>query len=125
MEIRLLSAIGKLFSWLKKIFWLRPTDLPKAAEVESEYVVLDYKGHLINLKKSEVIPFNAMSRKDKRAMALRFDKLVKEGKIRFETINGKMIAIKNKDYGAKDNLQQQRTDKAGPGKQPGKTKKRN
>jgi hypothetical protein len=125
MVAELLSAFGKFTTWLKKIFWIRPTDLPKATEVESEYVVLDYKGHLVNLKKTEVIAFNAMSRKDKRAMALRFDKLVKDGKIRFETINGKLIAIKNKDYEAKSNIQQQRTDKTGSGKQPGKTQKRN
>lgn len=124
MVAELLSALGKITAWFKKIFWTRPTDLPKAVEVESQYVVIRYKDHLINLKKSEVIAFNAMSRKDKRAMALRFDKMVKEGKIRFETINGKLIAIKNKDYEAKGDVQQQHIDKAGSGKQPGKTKKR-
>lgn len=125
MVAEALSAIGKFVAWLKKTFWTRPTDRPKAVEVESEYVVLNYKGHLINLKKTEVIAFNAMSRKDKRAMALRFDRLVKEGLIRFETINGKSIAIKNKDYESKDHIQQQRINKTGSGKQLRKTKKRN
>ena len=124
MVKRLLSAVGKLIAWIKKTFWEKPTDRDKATDVESGYVVIDYKGHLINLRKSEVIAFNALSRKDKRAMALRFDKLVKDGKIRFEKLNGKKIAIKNKDYGAKDDVQQQHTDKTGSGKQFHKAKKR-
>lgn len=116
MVTRLLSAVGKLIVWIKKKLWVQPTEPDKAIDVESGYVVINYKGHLVNLKKTEVIAFNAMSRKDKRAMVFRFDKLVKDGKIRFETINGKLIAIKNKEYGAQNDIQQQRTDKIRSGK---------
>jgi lipase chaperone LimK len=97
-----------ILSYLKKTiraiwYWLlrRPISKPepvKATAVVDQYVVVDYKSQLINLRKSELAMFNALSRKDKRAMAARFKIMQKKGQIIFQQINGKTVAIRNKDY---------------------------
>lgn len=68
--------MAKLLAWIKKWFWEKPVEVKKeppakipATEVAHAYVVIDYHGQKINLRKTEVSLFNAMSRKDKRAMA--------------------------------------------------------
>ena len=102
----------KLFNWIKKWFWDEqikelPKDKPiriKGSEVFHEYVVLNYHGQKINLHQNEIPLWNKMSRKDKRAMALKFKKQVAEGKIVFATINGKEICLKNKKYAEQANI---------------------
>ena len=113
------SAITIFFKWLKKWFWYKPVSPPaplKAVEVLSEYVVIKYNGQRINLKRTELRMFHAMDRKNKRAMARRFATLEKKGLIRFEEINGKTIAIKNKNYGGETDIRQPSPDKVGSGK---------
>ena len=97
---RIVSAIIK---WIKFYFWTKPVSKPeplKATEVIEHWTIIDYHGQKINLHKHEVPMWNALSRKDKRAMAQRFEVMEKKGLIRFETINGKTICIKNKQYGS-------------------------
>lgn len=112
-----------ILSYLKKAiraiwYWLlrRPISKPepmKATEVVDQYIVIDYHGQLINLRKSEVVAFNAMSRKDKRAMANRFKIMQKKGQIIFQQINGKPVAIRNLDYeNRRKNPRKQRINKA-------------
>ena len=97
---------------LKKIkyyLWDKPTAKPekeapirvKGEQVFDDYVVFEYKKQQINIRKVELPLWNALSREDKRAMALRFKVMEKKGEIRFEVINGKRICIRNKDYGQK------------------------
>lgn len=99
-----MKAIRAFLKFLKRWFWDKPTDPKqdklKLLDVEDKYICLDYKGQLINLKKTELDAWNALARSDKRAMAMRFRTMVRQGKIRFEEVNGKIICIKNKDYGA-------------------------
>ena len=98
----------KIGKWFKKWFWDKPTSKPpkekpvrlKATEVINEYVVVEYHGKPVNLHISQVPIWEKLSRKDKRAMADRMARQVKEGKIRFEKVNGKLTCLKNKDYDA-------------------------
>ena len=94
------KIIRLIFSFLVKWFWDKPTQIekPKAVDVEKNYKCIKYKGIWINLRLNEIAQFNALSRKDKRAMAKRFEILEKKGKIKFVEINGKAICVKNKDY---------------------------
>jgi hypothetical protein len=96
-------------SILKKIkyfFWDKPVSAPpkeapirvKGEQVFDDYMVFEYKKQQINLRKSELPMWNALSREDKRAMAKRFEVMEKKGQIRFELINGKRICLKNKNY---------------------------
>ena len=97
-----------ILTYLKKVvraiwYWLlrRPISKPepvKATAVVDEYVTIDYRGQLISLRKSELQAFNALSRKDKRAMAKRFEVMQKKKQIIFQQIGNKVIAIRNKDY---------------------------
>jgi hypothetical protein len=101
------SAITTFLNWIKRWLWYKPIAPPeplKAVEVESQYVVIKYNGQRINLKKTEVRMFHAMDRKNKRAMVRKFATMERKGLIRFEEINGKTIAIKNKDYESKDDV---------------------
>ena len=95
------QTIRQLLSWIKKIFWTRPTDKPepfKATEVIHIYTCIKYNDQWIHLKKTEVEAFHAMARSDKRAMAMKFKQQVKKGHIKFVEINGEMCCIKNKNY---------------------------
>lgn len=91
---------GKTLAFFKKWFWTEPTVIKplKAKEVLDEYIVINYKDQYINLGKTEVKAFYAMSRIDKRGMANRFKALEKKKLIRFEKIDDKVICIKNKNY---------------------------
>ena len=111
-----------ILTYLKKViraiwYWLlrRPISKPepiKATAVVDEYITIDYKSQLISLRKSELQAFNALSRKDKRAMAKRFETLQKKKQVIFQDINGKVVAIWNKDYeNRRQNPRQQRTNK--------------
>jgi hypothetical protein len=116
-----------ILAYLKKViraiwYWLlrRPISKPepvKATAVIDEYITIDYKSQLISLRKSELAAFNALSRKDKRAMANRFKILQKKKQVIFQDINGKVVAIWNKDYeNRRQDTRKSRTDQAGPGK---------
>lgn len=96
-----MKYVRQLFLFIKKWLWTIPTSKNKlkATDVLSEYVCIDYKGQLINLRKVEIPLWNGLSRKEKRAMSLKTKIQVQKGMIRFEKINGKMTCIKNKDYG--------------------------
>jgi hypothetical protein len=95
-----------IWSWVVLYFWQKPTEKPertppikiKAVEVSHAYMVLQYHGQRINILKTEYALWKAMGRKDKRAMANKFSKQEKEGKIRFEEIDGHLVCIKNKNY---------------------------
>lgn len=96
-----MSFLKKILKWIKHWLWVKPTSKPeplKAVDVVNHYTVITYKGQRINLRKSEVAAFNALSRKDKRAMAKRFEVMQKKGQIKFQEINGTIVAIRNKDY---------------------------
>jgi hypothetical protein len=101
------KLILNLWSWLVLWLWTKPVQKPehtpplkiKAVEVAHAYMVVQYHGQRVNMLKDEYPFWKAMNRKDKRAMANKFAKMEKEGKIRFEEVEGKVIAIKNKSYG--------------------------
>jgi hypothetical protein len=111
-EVKLPSVISRILRFLKFWLWTKPVARPepaKAVDVINQYVVIDYKGQLINLKKTEIDAFNNLKRKDKRAMAQKFAAMEKKGQIRFEEIKGKLVAIKNKDYEAQADIRQSRS----------------
>lgn len=115
-----------ILSYLKKAiraiwYWLlrrEPVPEPvKATAVIDEYITIDYRGQLISLRKSELAAFNALSRKDKRAMAKRFEVMQKKKQIIFQQIGDKIVAIRNRDYENRGkNPRQSRTNKTGSGK---------
>lgn len=109
-----MKLIRQFLLWIKKWFWDKPVskpEPPKATEAVHLYVVVDYKGQKINLKKSQLNMWNSMSRHDKRGMAQKFANMEKKGMIRFETINGRLTCIKNKDY--ENHVRQQGDGEAG------------
>ncbi|RLD59835.1 MAG: hypothetical protein DRI97_00100 [Bacteroidetes bacterium] len=98
------QIIRQIVSFLKNLFWTTPTDEPepfKATEVKHLYTCIKYKGQWVNLRNHEVAAFEAMARSDKRAMARRFEVMVRKGKLKFVEIEGKMTCVKNKDYEGK------------------------
>ena len=104
-----MKTVRQFFLWLKKWFWDKPTSKPeplKATDVLNNYICIKYHDQWINLRKSELVAWNKMSRKDRRAMAQRFRIMEKKGKIMFVEIKGKMTCIKNKDYESKSTSRQ-------------------
>lgn len=102
-----MEVIRQILLWIKKWFWDKPTSKDpriKATQVLHNYVCIKYHGQWINLLKSELIMWNGLSRRDRRAMALRFRIQEKKGWIKFVEINGKMTCIKNKDYENRNQL---------------------
>ena len=96
----------KILQFLRDWLWSKPTEEdqePKATEVIQHFVCVKYKDQWINMRKSEIQAWNNMSRKDRRAMALRFKVMEKKGKVKFVRINGQMTCVKNKDYGKSGN----------------------
>jgi hypothetical protein len=99
--------MNQILKKLKYLFWDKPVRKPpketpirvRGEQVFDDYVVFEYKKQQINLRKSELPIWDALSREDKRAMAKRFEVMEKKGLIRFEMINGKRICLKNKSYG--------------------------
>jgi hypothetical protein len=100
--------------WSMIVFWLwrKPTEKPertpplkiKAVEVAHAYMILQYHGQHINILQTEYEFWKAMSRKDKRAMAKKFEIQEKKGHIKFVEIEGKLICVKNKPYGEKADI---------------------
>jgi len=70
----------------------------KATDVVKEYIVVEYHGQRINLHINELPLWQRSTRKDKRAMKAKFEKLEREGFIRWEEVDGKLICIYNRDY---------------------------
>jgi hypothetical protein len=105
---RIIEAISRFGRWVKFWLWEKPVQKPakekpvrlKAVEVIDEWMVVQYHGQRIGLHRNEYPLWKELSRNDKRAMAKKTAKQEREGKIRFETINGKLTCVKNKDYGA-------------------------
>lgn len=96
--------IKKIINWIVKWFWKVPVSKPeplKATEVINYWTIINYHGQKINLHNSEIGMWSRMSRKDKRAMALRFEVMERKGLIKFMEINGHLTCVKNKDYGRK------------------------
>jgi len=113
--MRILSVIGNFFRFLKQWLWDRPvTPLPKEKpkfkaqelDLKNFYTVLEYKGQRINLNKNELTAFNNMNRAAKRQVLEHWRKLEKKGHIRFQEIDGQVVAIKNKDYETKKDIRQ-------------------
>lgn len=95
-----MKLIRQFISFIVKWLWKKPTEKErlKATDVCNEYQCVEYKGQLINLKKTELPMWEAMARSDKRAMALKFKKQQEKGYIKFIKINGQDVCVKNKDY---------------------------
>ena len=98
--------IRQIRAFLKKWLWGKPTEAApqetvrlKAKEVQHAYICIDYKGQLINLRKTELASFNNLSRKKKREMASYFANQVKKGNIKFIEMDGKTICVQNRNYG--------------------------
>jgi len=98
-----MKLIRQLISFLKKWLWDKPiiTPQPKATDVLNQWICVEYKKQWVSLRKNELTAWNRMGRKDKRAMAKRFETLQKKGHLKFVEIKGKMICIKSKDYESK------------------------
>lgn len=97
----MIKIIRKIIKFLKYWFWKKPVSKPeplKATEVIKSWTVINYHGQNINLHNTEIPMFNALSRKDKRAMALRFQVMERKGEIKFIEIDGRMTCVKNLDY---------------------------
>jgi hypothetical protein len=103
------TALLRFWEWIRHWLWEVPVAEPPkekpirvmGEQVFDEYVVIRYHDQLINIQKNEIPLWNKLNREDRRAMARKTKMQVKEGKIRFERINGKLICIKNKDYNSK------------------------
>lgn len=101
MKDRIVEVLKKILRWLRYWLWKHPVSKPEpltAKEVVDHWTVVNYHGQKINLHKHEVPMFNALSRKDKRAMALRFKVMEQKGEIKFVEINGKVTCVRNIDY---------------------------
>jgi hypothetical protein len=106
-----METLKRFLAWVKHWLWETPVSEPepeeqyklKATDVAKEYMVVSYHGQRINMHRSEYPMWKLASRKDKRAMKDKFEKMEKRGEIRFETIEGNLIAIRNKNYEAKAN----------------------
>jgi hypothetical protein len=101
--------MNKLLSTIKHWLWDKPISKPepekpirlKATEVLKEYMVVTYHGQRINLHISKYPLWKTADRKTKRAIKDRFAKQERQGLIRWEEIEGKLICIKNKNYNPK------------------------
>jgi len=101
---RIISAIKKFFKWIKYVFFdlaVGDRRTIKASTVINDYVIVVYHHQEINLHKSELPMFAAMSRSDKRAMADKFKSMERKGLIRYVEIEGKTVCVYKRDYQAR------------------------
>ncbi len=84
----------------------KPKFKAQELDLKNFYTVLEYKGQRINLNKNELTAFNNMNRAAKRQVLEHWRKLEKKGHIRFQEIDGQVVAIKNKDYETKKDIRQ-------------------
>jgi hypothetical protein len=96
-----------IWSWVVLWLWTKPVQKPErtppikipAKEVAHAHMVITYHGQRIDMLRDTEYPiWKAMNRWDKRKMAAKVAKQEKEGKIRFEEIDGHLVCIKNKNY---------------------------
>lgn len=103
---QIIETIKRFLAWVKFLLWTTPTAEPpkevpirlKATEVAKEYMVIQYHGQRINMHRVQYPIWKASSRTDKRAMAKKFGEMERKGQIIFQEIEGKLVAIKNKNY---------------------------
>jgi len=91
----------RVMRWLRYWLWKKPISKPeplKATEVVENWTIVMCRGQRIGLHQHEIPIYNAMSRKDKRQMALRVKAQEERGEIKFMEIDGKMTCIRNLDY---------------------------
>ena len=107
--MKIIEAIKAFYRWVRHWIWDVPISKPErdkparvlATEVTKEYMVIQYHGQRVNLHRLLEYPiWKTYSRNEKRATAKGFEKMEKEGKIRFEIIEGVLTCIKNKNYQA-------------------------
>jgi len=99
--------LKRFWLWLRYWLWEKPISKPpkekpirvKATEVAKEYTVVTYHGQRISMHVNEIPLWQRSTRADKRAMKARFEKMEREGLIRWEEIDGKTICIYARDYG--------------------------
>ena len=98
---KIIEFFRRLWRVIKYWFWKKPVDKPEpltAKEVVEHWTIITYKGQRIALHKHEVPMFNALSRREKRAMAMRVKAQEEKGEIKFMEIDGKMTCVRNLDY---------------------------
>lgn len=113
---QIVAAFINLGKWIRHWLWEVPVAKPipekpirvMGEQVFNDYTVIVYDKQRINLSSAELKLWNdnkkVYPRKDKRATARKFKEQEKKGIIRFEEINGKLICLKNKNYGVEKNL---------------------
>ena len=92
------KIIKKILWWIKFLFGKAETTPIKAKDVVNNWIVIKYHDQNICIRKSEIVMWNKLGRNDRRAMAQRFKVMEKKKQIRFQEIEGKTVAIWNKDY---------------------------
>lgn len=98
---QIIRFFERAMRWLRYWFWKRPVSKPeplKATEVVQHWTIVECKGQRIALHQHEIPIWNAMSRKDKRQMALRVKAQEERGEIKFVEIDGKTTCVRNLDY---------------------------
>lgn len=101
MKEQIIKILKQIARWLRYWFWKRPVSKPDpltAKEVVKNWTIVTCKGQRIALHQHELPMWNAMSRKDKRQMALRVKAQEERGEIKFVEIDGKVTCVRNLDY---------------------------
>jgi hypothetical protein len=102
--------IKKLIRFIVKWFWKAPIKPVKedkripARDLAHNFIIIKYDNQQIQLRKNELGLFNAMSRKDKRAMASKFRIMESKGMIKFEEIDGKLTCVRTRGYDYKEHF---------------------
>ena len=101
MKEQIIKILKQILRWLKYWFWKRPVSKPEpltAKEVIQNWTIVECHGQRIALHQHELPMWNAMSRKDKRKMALRVKAQEERGEIKFVEIDGKVTCVRNLNY---------------------------
>ena len=102
---------NKIINWIKSLFHFRkeikqtppkyyPPQPVKATEVLNKWIVIKYHQQNICIRRSEIKRWNRTGRHERRSMARKFHEMERQGKIIFQEIEGKTVAIWKKDYGS-------------------------
>ena len=101
------NIVRQIRLFLKKWFWEKPTEeVPqkksdteiKAKEVMHDWDIITYNGTKIPFRKHEIPLFNALSRKEKRVIAIKMKAEQKKGRVIIVEIDGKDTIVLNHDY---------------------------
>ena len=98
---QIIRFFQRVMRWLRYWMWKRPISKPEpltAKEVIENWVIIRCMGQRIALHKHELPMWSALSRKDKRKMALRTRAQEERGEIKFVEIDGKVTCVRNLDY---------------------------